>query len=146
MTRNRFSFVLNSNNSTSHGTKVLFRKCCGLGQVYYDNSTLTHHSVQCVDYSNFNHSLLNLNPQNLFMTADQNPFEYDNEDFEFVTGLPSNCNELDLLVFSPDLKMDERFYLTGSGQMIFHHKFYYLNFPNYCVEEKILEEDFTKVS
>lgn len=126
----------------------MFRKCCGLGQVYYDNSTEAGYSLQCVNLSGTNHSpsLLNLNPQKLFLTADENQFEYAYKDFDFVTGFPSNCDRYDLEQFKPDETIDQRFYLTESGQLIFHQHFKFLDFKDYCIEELTKHEDFSKVS
>lgn len=103
------------------------------------------YSFQCLNFSGTNHSpsLLNLNPLNLFLTADDNPLEYADKDFKFITGFPSNCDQIELNEVTDS---DERFYLSGSGQVIFPHSFFYLDFKDYCIEELISYEDFSKVS
>lgn len=91
-------------------------------------------------------SLLNRNPQEIFLTDYQNPLPYADEDFEFVIGLPTSCEPSSLYNLNPDSKMENRFYISGSGTLVLAHKFMFLNFMDYCIEEYVEDEDFNTVS
>lgn len=141
-----YSFVIyfiifnRTKNSTVTETKWGFHKCCGIGQVYNLNSTGDVPLWQC-----FNHSTSkNRNPHKLFWTVHQDPFAETDEKVEFVIGFPSSCNVTNTL--DPDNNMTDRFYLTGSGQMVLPHQFHFLQSQDYCIEEFTVDGDISTVS
>lgn len=125
---------------------LLFPKCCSIGHVYHLD--LNEGTFECFNYSasSYPPSLLNENPQKLFLTAYQNPLPYDEEDYEIVTGFPSNCNSSTIRYVEPDENIAKRFYLTRSGKLIFPHLFNFLNYKDYCIEEFVMNKDFSQVS
>lgn len=129
----------------TNGIKLLFRKCCDIGQVHNLNIEADLRHCVNIRVNSSSSSLLNKDPQHLFLTAYQNPHPYADEDFGFVTGFPSSCEIEEIFAFNPDEGMEKRFYVTGSGKL-FPHLFNFLHFKDYCIKEFVVNEDFSTVS
>lgn len=91
-------------------------------------------------------SLLTANPGHHLWNTVENPLSYTDDDFQFVTGFPSGCDKTSLSYIDIEERVQDVFYVTGSGQLVLPHRFHFMYPNDYCMEEFFIDENFSKVS
>jgi hypothetical protein len=135
---------------------LAIRKCCGPGEIYNFNADEDIPDAnRCVKYSiSSSHPLSPALKKSqkislLLGSKEYFPPQYGVENVTIDPGFPRNCTP-DMYGFlvdrlKPEKWMADLFYALSSGQLIVPHKFQFLEFDSYCLEDYAEERDFKKV-